>query len=558
MVDRDDEQARLLVNPKKSNGPFRSAVLLAIIAGAVVAAVVGATSVGEPLDKWQRDSSDGMKYATVGLAALIVAGSLVWFIKSLRTTNVSLTLLADLSYRDRLTGLPNRRFLGEPFEEILTRARRSNTRIAVLFMTLDGLASINESYGHEAGDTLVTTIVERLNEELGTEGTLCRYGGAEFIVILHGVTTAASTERFARRMIEATRMPFELGDATLMISSVIGIAITEDRPARPAEILSDAEAAMRQAKRSGSGHYAIFDRSLNELMTPARAERTLREAVDNGEFRLYYQPMVSLWTKRLVGVEAFLRWHAPSRGTVSPDEFLPALEDSGLILPVGAWILNEVCRQSREWTLEYPNHPALNVKVNVSPRQLSQANFVAQLRDAIGHSGIDPGRLFLDIEGSSSTDTNGSSTMLRDLKAVGVNLAMDDFGAGRTSLKDLRRFGLEMLNIDKTFIDGIGRSDEDTKIVEHVIGIAKALGIVTIAEGVETEEQVELLRNMNCDLAQGWYFSHPQPPDVIGQLMASAGNRHEWQPPTAPEAPATETAAPIVRLDRFDHLTTNP
>lgn len=545
MVDRDEEQARSLVDSTRriTFGGRNLAISIAMgVMVAVVLSLFGLTGSDDP-----RDTT---VIVVAVIAATIIVASMGLVKVNLRRAKASRSALDALSYVDRLTGLPNRRFLGDPFEEIITRARRSNARVAVLFMTVEGLESVNENYGHEVGDTLVVAIVERLLKELAPEDTLCRYGGAEFVAVISSVTTAATTERIARRLLEALQKPFDLADETIMVSGVIGITVTEDRPARPSEILSDAEAAMRRAKRTGSGHYAIFDRSHNDLMTPARAERTLREAVDNGEFRLYYQPIVSLWTKRLVGVEALLRWKTASKGTVSPAEFLPALEDSGLIVPVGMWTINEVCRQVREWIDQNPDHSALNIKINISPRQLSQANFVAQIRHAITASGIEPERLFLDLEESPITgnfDALGSTfTQLRDL---GVKLSMNDFGSERTSLKELRRFGLEMLSIDRTFIEGIGESSEDTTIVEHVIGIAKALGIVTVAEGVETAEQVELLRSMNCDLAQGWYFSHPQPPDVITQLMSVAKQRHEWQPPVAPDE---ESDAPVVRLDRFD------
>lgn len=551
MVDRDNEQARLFIGSAGTKEVLGRDALIAVGLGLLVA--VGFTVSGSPKSLAEKVGSAEPWLASImiGAAACLIITLVLFARRRYKEARIAQLALNDLSFTDGLTGLPNRRFLGEPFEEILVRARRQNGRIAVLFMALDGLESINENYGHAAGDTLVTTIVDRMRDQLGPDDTLCRYGGAEFVIILTSVTTAASAERVARRLLETCQTPIDFGEDSRTISTIIGISITEDRPARAGEILSDAEAAMRQARLSGKGHYAIFDRSLHELMTPARAERKLRQAVENGEFRLYYQPIVSLWTKRLVGVEALLRWNASEKGAVSPDDFLPALEESGLIVPVGNWVLNEVCRQAHTWNSDFPDYPALSIKVNISVRQLSQANFASQLRETIERTGIDADRLFLDVQGNSSTEQqNAVFTSLGDLKAIGVNLSMDDFGSGHTSLGDLRRLGLEMLSINKAFVGGLGASNEDTKIVEHVIGIAKALGIVTVAEGVETEQQVNLLRQMNCDLAQGWYFSHPQPPDVISQLLASAGSRHEWQPP---EAPLDESAAPVVHLDRFNH-----
>jgi EAL domain-containing protein (putative c-di-GMP-specific phosphodiesterase class I) len=276
----------------------------------------------------------------------------------------------------------------------------------------------------------------------------------------------------------------------------------------------------------------MFDRSLRDSVTPSTAERRLREALENGEFRLYYQPIVSLWTKRLVGAEALLRWNDPARGMVNPEQFLPALEATGLIVPIGNWILERVCFQSRAWQEMFPDRPALNLKLNVSPRQLAQATFVDHLRDCLDRSKADPHRISLEFsEGALLYDSKSATSTLKECKELGVSLALADFGTGFSSLSYLRRYSLDLLQIDKTFIDGIGPSREDEIIVEHVIGMAKALGIVTIAEGVENEGQVEALRTMQCDLAQGYYFSHPQPPDVISHLLERNANKAEWRPP---------------------------
>jgi EAL domain-containing protein (putative c-di-GMP-specific phosphodiesterase class I) len=281
------------------------------------------------------------------------------------------------------------------------------------------------------------------------------------------------------------------------------------------------------------------------------AERRLRQALDNGEFRLYYQPIVSLWTKRLVGVEALLRWNDPDRGMVRPEEFVSALEETGLIVPIGQWIIDEVCQQSRRWTEMHPDRPPLNIKFNVSARQLAQANFVDHVRQALESSGAAPDRICLEVtEGALMYDVASAWSTLRACKQLGVSLALDDFGTGYSSLSYLRQFDLDLLTIDKSFVDELSHSREDAVIVEHIIGMAKALGIVTVAEGVETEEQVALLRSMNCDLAQGYYFSHPQPPDVIAHLMERHANRQEWRPPKKTDEAADHAeSAPVVLLE---------
>jgi EAL domain-containing protein (putative c-di-GMP-specific phosphodiesterase class I) len=295
-------------------------------------------------------------------------------------------------------------------------------------------------------------------------------------------------------------------------------------------VLRDADVAMYEAKGRGPGHYAVFDRSMGEFLTPAAAERQLREALDRGELRLCYQPIVSLWTRRLVGVEALLRRQDPMRGLVDPTDILPTLEDSALMVPVGNWIISEVCKQSRRWQDANPDRPGLNIKVNVSARQLAQANFVQSLQENLRTSGASPDHISLEIsEGALTFDVQSAWSTLREAKALGVSLALDDFGTGYSSLSYLRQYRLDLLRIDRSFVDGLGRSREDATIVEHVIAMAKALGIVTVAEGVTTEAQARQLHALNCDLAQGDLFSGPLPAEAIEALLTD-GSEREWSP----------------------------
>ncbi|MCX7621910.1 MAG: bifunctional diguanylate cyclase/phosphodiesterase, partial [Acidimicrobiales bacterium] len=430
---------------------------------------------------------------------------------------------------------------------------------------LDGFKRVNDIYGFGVGDQLMKEVADRIKAVLGPRDNLVRYGGDEFVVLCPEVTNATSAERITKSIIKAIEAPIEHDGDIVQLSASIGIALTEERCSRPDEVLRDADAAMYQAKALGPGRYALFDRSVRDQVTPAIAERRLRQALENGEFRLYYQPIVSLWTKRLVGVEALLRWSDPERGMVRPEEFVPALEETGLIVPIGDWIINEVCKQSREWTELYPDRPPLNIKFNVSPRQLAQANFVEHVRLALAASGAAPERICLEVsEAALMHDVSAAWSTLQACKQLGVSLALDDFGAGFSSLAYLRQLKLDLLTIDKSFVDELTHSREDAVIVEHVIGMAKALGIVTVAEGVETEEQVGVLRSLNCDLAQGYYFSHPQPPDVIAYLMERHANRQEWRPPHKTDEEATHApSAPVVVLEANreptnDAATANP
>jgi diguanylate cyclase (GGDEF)-like protein len=556
MVDREQEQARLLAESIGPDG--RAGRDLAWIVSLGVLVVVAA--IGFDLIDAIVDGADALRNRNLnGILALLLVlpiGATVYAIRRYRDAAEVRETLERLSLTDSLTGLPNRRFLGEGFERMLDTVRRHHGRIAVLFADLNGFKNVNDTYGHEIGDQLMAAVAERMQDAVGPNDVVVRYGGDEFVVFCPDVANAPAAERIARRVIRAIETPFERGDDVVSVSAAIGIALTEERCTRPDEVLRDADVAMYRAKALGDGSYALFDRSMRDVITPSSAERRLREALERGEFKLLYQPIVSLWTKRMVGCEALLRWDDPARGMLGPDTFVPALEDTGLIVPVGQWIIEEVCRQTRRWEVEFPERPPLSVKLNVTARQLAQADFFDYLRHAVETSGADPTQLCLEItEGALLHDVQSAWAALREAKSMGLTLALDDFGTGYSSLSYLRRFALDLLKIDKSFIDGLGQAREDDTIVEHVIAMAKALSIVTVAEGVETADQVAHLRALGCDLAQGYYFSHPQPPHVIDRLMRRDGNKEEWQPPPPPEDAEEEAEAAVVEIPRFRSAT---
>jgi len=531
--------------------------LLGITAAAtfvVVAAVL--IGLGNPIAERVATMPSSIVAGIVVTLMVIPLGAAIYASRRQRAAEAAIGELEHLAYIDALTGLRNRRFLTTEFDEMLRQARRTSARLGVFFVDLDGFKAVNDEHGHDVGDALMVTVAARMQETLAMADVLLRYGGDEFVVICPDVSNPGAAERVARRLLRAIEEPMAHGDAAVRVSASVGIAITEERCARADEVLRDADAAMYLAKAEGPGRFALFDRSRRDMMTPSTAERRLREALENGEFRLHYQPLVSLWTKRLVGVEALLRWNDPERGMVQPAEFLPALEQSGLIVPVGRWVLDEVCRQSAAWSAAHPDRPPLNIKLNVSARQLAQANFAEQLAEALRTSGARAEHLCLEVtEGALMHDLTTAWKTVREAKELGISLALDDFGTGYASLTYLRQFPIDLLTIDKSFVDGVGIAREDTIIIEHVIGLAKALGIVTVAEGVETEQQVELLRSLNCDLAQGFYFSHPQPPAIIDELLHTDGNREEWRPPDRKEQ--DDDGAAVVIVDgRFSGITT--
>lgn len=550
MVDRRQEQSRLTAERIGADG--RAGRDLGWIVAVVVtsAGFAWATRGLEGLSEWASDLDGRAASLLSALVLLVPLGAATYAVRRYQDAMAASRFLARLGGHDALTGLPNRQFLGEAFDQMLARARRDNGVVAVCFVGLEGFKPVNDTHGHEIGDQVMIGVAERLTASVGDATVVLRYGGTEFVVVSPEVTDAQGAERLAKRLLKAVEAPFTVGTDVVQISASIGVAVTEPQPTRADEVLADADAALYQAKAVGPGRFALFDRAMREQLTPSTAERRLREALERGEFRLYYQPIVSLWTRRLVGAEALLRWNDPTRGLVPPGEFLPALEETGLIVPVGDWIIEEVCRQSRRWQDSHPDRPALNIKINVSARELSQATFVPHLGQVLTDTGADPDRICLEIsEGALAYDLAMARSTLREAKTLGVSLAIDDFGTGYAALSYLRQFNLDLLTIDRTFVAALGHSKEDTTIVEHVIALAKALGIVTVAEGVETEEQVEALRKMGCDLAQGHWFSHPQPPDVITHLMDSGANRQEWRPPAPP---ADDHQAPVVSPARFN------
>jgi diguanylate cyclase (GGDEF)-like protein len=555
MVNREQEQARLLAESMGPDGRAGRDLAWIVVVSVLLAVAAVATDAIDRLLDGADALTDRNLSGVLAICALVPIGATVFAIRRYRDAAVAREALDQLSRHDSLTGLANRRFLGDGFDEMLHEARRHNGRIAVLFLDLTDFKHVNDTYGHEVGDQLMIAVAERLRQATGDDDVIVRYGGDEFVVFCPEVATAPMAERMARRLLRVIETPFERADDLIQISASVGIALTEERCTRPDEVLRDADAAMYRAKALGRGRYALFDRSMRDTITPSSAERRLRAALDNGEFRLFYQPIVSLWTKRMVGAEALLRWQDPARGVVGPSDFIGALEDTGLIVPVGQWIMGEVSRQSRRWQDEFPERPPLSLKINVTARQLAQTDFIDQLQRALSDSGADPARLSLEItESALMRDVQASWAALREAKALGLTLALDDFGTGYSSLSYLRRFSLDLLKIDKSFIDGLGQAREDETIVEHVIAMAKALGIVTVAEGVETAAQVEHLRSLHCDLAQGYYFSHPQPPGVIDQLLRRDGNKEEWQP-VAPPADDEDRDSPVVEIPRFRSVT---
>ena len=520
----------------------RDMVVVVVGCAAVAVGLVAADAV----DRTYQALADRNATALLVGLVLIPIGVSVFAYRRFQAAEEVWKETARMSMRDALTGLPTRRFLTEHFPAIVRRVQRHGGRIAVYFCDLDKFKHVNDTYGHGMGDRVMTRVAERLASTIVPDDILIRYGGDEFVVVSPNAGTGQSAEQNARRLIECLEEPFSVGEDKIQMSACVGVALTEEHCTEPDDILRDADAAMYKAKAMGAGAVAIYDRSMASRITPSTAERRLRTALAEEQFRLYFQPVVSLQTQRMVKVEALIRWEDPERGMVSPGEFIPALEETGLVVPVGTWVLEQACRQAHEWATTHRHQSPLMVTINVSARQLSQADFGDVLRRVLNETGVDPATICLEItEGAVMADVDAAWTMLRQAKALGVYLALDDFGTGFSSLSFLRQFRLDIVKIDKSFVDGLGESREDHTIVEHVIGMARGLGMVTVAEGVETADQVRYLRSLECHMAQGYFYSKPQPPAVIDRILAQPPSEG-WHPDRVAAEAAQAPAAPVV------------
>jgi diguanylate cyclase (GGDEF)-like protein len=427
--------------------------------------------------------------------------------------------LAALSMLDSLTGLPNRRALPEWYAKAIHRARSTSSPVAVLFIDLDRFKVVNDTYGHEAGDRVISTVADRLLSAARDGDHVIRYGGDEFVVICEDAMTTPTVIRVAEQIIDLVEEPIEVSGTMVTVSASVGISIVDGRSSSMDQVLTTADSAMYRAKSAGTGRCVVL-----EPRNPQRDDRQqlldeLRLALARSQFVLRYQPVVSMVDKSMIGVEALLRWQHPERGLLLPGMFVEELEETGLIVPVGAWVLETASRQAKVWQDLWP-HRDFRVAINLSAYQLADRSFSDLAMETLASTGVRPSGLCFEItESAIIDDIDGAWATLRTAKERGVQLALDDFGTGFSSLSYLRRFKTDVLKIDRTFVDGLGTEEEDTAIVQHVIGLAHSLGMTTVAEGIEREEQYMQLMRYGCDHGQGFWFSRAQPSDVITQLL---------------------------------------
>ncbi|MEH2045392.1 GGDEF domain-containing response regulator [Nostoc sp.] len=457
-------------------------------------------------------ASDGSVYFVLSIARNITALKLA-----------EAQLIHD-AFHDILTGLPNRALFMERLERaLMLTKRRANYTFAVLFLDLDRFKVVNDSLGHMIGDQLLTALARRLENCLRSGDTVARLGGDEFTILLDDLQNANDVISVVERIHQALTSAFQLSGYEVFTTVSIGIALNKGSYNLPEELLRDADIAMYRAKALGKARHEIFDSTMYTQVTKLlELEMDLRRAVERQEFQVYYQPIVLLETYKIIGFEALVRWQHPQHGLVSPDNFIPLAEETGLIIPIGYWVLGEACRQMRAWQVQFPTDPPLTISVNLSTKQFSQPGLIEQINQILQETGLEGGSLKLEITESVLMENIQLATfMLLQLQQMNIQLHLDDFGIGYSSLSYLHRFPSNALKIDRSFIAKIGANGENLEIVQAIVALAQSLNIDVIAEGVETLEQLAQLRVMKCKYAQGYFFSKPLDRKSVETLILS-------------------------------------
>jgi diguanylate cyclase (GGDEF)-like protein/PAS domain S-box-containing protein len=457
--------------------------------------------------------------------------------------------LEHQSLHDSLTGLPNRALLLDRIEGALARADRSGNRVALLFIDLDRFKAVNDSLGHEAGDSVLLGVAERVPHALRGGDTLARLSGDEFVVLCEDVRDSAAVTAVADRILDQLARPFMVGGTEAHVSGSIGIALTAGEPISAEALLADADLAMYRAKERGKGVSELFDEALRVRVTERLAtERALRTAIDDDELIAYYQPLVDISKATVAGVEALVRWRHPQRGLLLPGEFVPLAEDSALVSRIGAWMLHESCRQLGLWRATLPQPPNW-VAVNLSVRELEQPGLIGMIAGALEQHDLPPNCLMIEItESAVMHDTQAVIRRLWELKEMGVRLAIDDFGTGFSSLDRLRRMPVESLKIDRSFIGDMDVTTGGTALVAAIIAMSHSLGLSVAAEGVETMEQLHELRRLGCDELQGYLLATPQPADELEALLRSGSIQSSIPPLDQNARAAVEVQEEMLRF----------
>nr|MDQ3082720.1 EAL domain-containing protein [Gemmatimonadota bacterium] len=423
---------------------------------------------------------------------------------------------------DPLTGLPNRSLFTERLRHAMRRAaRHPDDLFAVLFLDLDRFKEVNDNLGHFAGDELLRAVARRLEACLRPEDTVARLSGDEFAILLESIAEPSDAGRVAERIEEALSFPVDLAGAEVTTSASMGIVTSSMAHEQPEQLLRSADMAMYRAKAAGRARYEMFDRAMHtDALARLRLETELRRAVERSEFRLHYQPLVSLRTGRITGLEALLRWEHPERGLIQPADFIPVAEETGLIVAIGRWVLAEACRQLVVWQRLHHRENALTIGVNLSVKQFSQPDLIEQITHAIVASGVEPNCLRLEITESAIIDKGRYATnILAQIRQLGAQVYLDDFGTGYSSLSYLHGLPIDAIKIDRMFVSNMDTDEKNLRLVRTILTLARIVGVRAEAEGIGTAEQLRELRSLDCEQGQGYLFSAPIPADSVGDLL---------------------------------------
>jgi len=450
---------------------------------------------------------------------------------------------------DGLTGLPNRALYMDHLRKAVARwKRRDRGAFAVLFLDLDGFKGINDTLGHLAGDQLLVEFTQRLIENVRPGDTFARMGGDEFSILLDDLNDLNDAIIAVKRLHRNLEAPFRLSGREVFVTSSIGVALSTPEYVDPEEILRHADAAMYRAKKLGKGRYEVFDRTTSKrLERQSQIETDLSRAVERAELFLEYQPIVALETGRIAGFEALLRWQHPTLGMVAPPDFITVAEATGAIVPIGEWVLEESCRQTREWQKSCPQNPPLYISVKLSVKQFTQPNLVEQVAIALHNAGLDPSGLKLEITESMLMSADSAIRMLSQLHALGVGISIDDFGTGYSSLSYLHRLPIGNLKIDRSFVISMSANRESFEIVRTIITLAQSLNLTIVAEGIETNEQLQMLRDLNCQYGQGHFFSKALKVEWAASLLFANSNIAFETQRTHPPVPLPVAAARAIQ-----------
>jgi diguanylate cyclase (GGDEF)-like protein len=438
--------------------------------------------------------------------------------------------LRHQALHDALTGLPNRVLALDRAEQMLARARRHELPVAALYVDIDGFKGVNDSFGHAAGNEFLQIVAGRLESVVRGGDTAARLGGDEFIVLVEGATLDAGPELVAERLLEVLRQPYEMkSDVGRPLSLTASIGIASGLRGSADELLRDADIALYEAKAAGRDRYRVFESAMQTAIQDRLAiEMDLAEALEQQRFFLLYQPTFNLQTESVTGVEALIRWRHPTHGILQPDDFIPLAETTGMIVPIGRWVLEEACGQLATWNAQGRH---IGMAVNVSARQLDNDELIDDVRQALEDNALDPATLTLEItETALMRDPEATAKRLHSLKELGVRIAIDDFGTGYSSLAYMRQFSADALKIDRSFISGIAGSQQSTALIHTLVQLGKTLHIDTLAEGIEDQVQLETLQREQCDHGQGFLLSRPLEVNAVEAFLEAAGEPKRPQP----------------------------